>query len=101
MAPMPGGEMASRPLHFIWIVDCSGSMGADGKIQALNTAIDESLPGMRQVAAENPNADVLIRAIAFSHGAQWHVSQLSLIHISEPTRLLSISYAVFCLKKKK
>ena len=24
-----------------------------------------------------------------------------LIHISEPTRLLSISYAVFCLKKKK
>src|SRR5674536_162866 len=28
----------------------------------------------------------------------WH---LSLIHISEPTRLLSISYAVFCLKKKK
>src|SRR5678815_4562530 len=25
--------------------------------------------------------------------------QLSLIHISEPTRLLSISYAVFCLKK--
>src|SRR5678816_4645707 len=29
------------------------------------------------------------------------VMQLSLIHISEPTRLLSISYAVFCLKKKK
>eukprot|EP00658_Telonema_sp_P-2_P050154 TRINITY_DN38200_c0_g1_i1.p2 TRINITY_DN38200_c0_g1~~TRINITY_DN38200_c0_g1_i1.p2 ORF type:complete len:140 (-),score=57.39 TRINITY_DN38200_c0_g1_i1:15-434(-) len=29
------------------------------------------------------------------------VPELSLIHISEPTRLLSISYAVFCLKKKK
>src|SRR5678816_1972319 len=29
------------------------------------------------------------------------VHELSLIHISEPTRLLSISYAVFCLKKKK
>eukprot|EP00658_Telonema_sp_P-2_P069315 TRINITY_DN5847_c0_g1_i1.p1 TRINITY_DN5847_c0_g1~~TRINITY_DN5847_c0_g1_i1.p1 ORF type:complete len:240 (-),score=13.24 TRINITY_DN5847_c0_g1_i1:67-744(-) len=29
------------------------------------------------------------------------VQYLSLIHISEPTRLLSISYAVFCLKKKK
>src|SRR5678815_676035 len=28
-------------------------------------------------------------------------TKLSLIHISEPTRLLSISYAVFCLKKKK
>eukprot|EP00658_Telonema_sp_P-2_P071534 TRINITY_DN60783_c0_g1_i1.p1 TRINITY_DN60783_c0_g1~~TRINITY_DN60783_c0_g1_i1.p1 ORF type:complete len:238 (-),score=77.07 TRINITY_DN60783_c0_g1_i1:33-746(-) len=30
----------------------------------------------------------------------WTVLILSLIHISEPTRLLSISYAVFCLKKK-
>src|SRR5678816_252081 len=29
------------------------------------------------------------------------VLRVSLIHISEPTRLLSISYAVFCLKKKK
>src|SRR5678816_1289758 len=28
------------------------------------------------------------------------IESLSLIHISEPTRLLSISYAVFCLKKK-
>ena len=28
------------------------------------------------------------------------IQGLSLIHISEPTRLLSISYAVFCLKKK-
>src|SRR5678815_3132838 len=30
----------------------------------------------------------------------WNFPCLSLIHISEPTRLLSISYAVFCLKKK-
>src|SRR5450756_1688783 len=29
------------------------------------------------------------------------VDGLSLIHISEPTRLGMISYAVFCLKKKK
>src|SRR5660397_279662 len=29
------------------------------------------------------------------------VLELSLIHISEPTRLRRISYAVFCLKKKK
>src|SRR5450756_2708244 len=28
------------------------------------------------------------------------VNRLSLIHISEPTRLGMISYAVFCLKKK-
>src|SRR5660398_66054 len=30
-----------------------------------------------------------------------HALTLSLIHISEPTRLRRISYAVFCLKKKK
>ena len=30
-----------------------------------------------------------------------HAEGLSLIHISEPTRLGMISYAVFCLKKKK
>ena len=30
-----------------------------------------------------------------------HLLGLSLIHISEPTRLGMISYAVFCLKKKK
>ena len=29
------------------------------------------------------------------------MSKLSLIHISEPTRQAEISYAVFCLKKKK
>src|SRR5678810_278991 len=30
-----------------------------------------------------------------------HGIDLSLIHISEPTRQAEISYAVFCLKKKK
>eukprot|EP00658_Telonema_sp_P-2_P080864 TRINITY_DN8138_c0_g1_i3.p1 TRINITY_DN8138_c0_g1~~TRINITY_DN8138_c0_g1_i3.p1 ORF type:complete len:356 (+),score=107.28 TRINITY_DN8138_c0_g1_i3:132-1199(+) len=35
------------------------------------------------------------------HEHVFAVQELSLIHISEPTRLLSISYAVFCLKKKK
>src|SRR5678815_953294 len=39
---------------------------------------------------------------AYRHARQTPVFfGLSLIHISEPTRLLSISYAVFCLKKKK
>ncbi len=34
-------------------------------------------------------------------GATAGVQSLALIHISEPTRLPSISYAVFCLEKKK
>ena len=75
MSKRPGGELATRPLHFIWICDASGSMQSDGKIQALNNAIREALPHMRAVADENPNADVLVRAVSFSVGANWHVSQ--------------------------
>jgi len=75
MSKRPGGELAMRPLHFIWMADCSGSMDVDGKIQSLNTAIKEAIPNMQAVADENPNAQVLVRAIKFSSGAQWHVSQ--------------------------
>jgi uncharacterized protein YegL len=71
----PGGEISSRPLHFFWIVDCSGSMQIDGKIQELNTAIKEALPHMKKVADENPNAEVFLRVLKFSSGAQWQVSQ--------------------------
>lgn len=71
----PGGEMVSRPLHFIFLADCSGSMSYDGKMVALNNAIREALPHMKSVADENPNAQVLVRAIKFSNGAQWHISQ--------------------------
>ncbi len=71
----PGGKLASRPLHFIWITDTSGSMDTGGKIQTLNLAIREALPHMQRVASENPNAEVLIRVLAFSDGAKWLVSQ--------------------------
>ena len=75
MSKRPGGELATRPLHFIWIADASGSMKDDGKIQSLNMAIREAIPHMQKVASENPNAQVLVRAIKFASGAQWHISQ--------------------------
>src|SRR5450756_550699 len=40
-------------------------------------------------------------SLAFAGDGDHPVCVLSLIHISEPTRLGMISYAVFCLKKKK
>ncbi len=73
MRKRPGGALAGRPLHFIWIADKSGSMGIDGKIQALNHAIREAVPHMKEAANENPNAEVLVRAVVFSDGAQWHI----------------------------
>lgn len=75
MTNRPGGAMSARPLHFIWIADCSGSMSVNGKIQALNTAIREALPFMQEEANGNPNAEVLVRALKFSSGAIWHIAQ--------------------------
>jgi uncharacterized protein YegL len=69
----PGGEMASRPLHFIWLVDCSGSMMGE-KIQSLNYAIRQTIPDMKAAADENPNAQLYIRAVKFSEGASWHIA---------------------------
>lgn len=68
-------EIGTKPLYFIWIADCSGSMIIEGKIQALNKAIRETIPDMKVIAEENPNTEVLVRAIKFSSGAQWHIPQ--------------------------
>ena len=70
MINRPGGTLATRPLHFIWICDCSGSMSGE-KINQLNFAIKEALPAMRKEADENPNAQVFVRALKFSKGAEW------------------------------
>ena len=83
---LPGGPIANRPLHFIFLADCSTSMSG-GKIQALNHAIREAIPHMREVAHGNPNAEVLVRAIKFSSGAQWHVSQPTAVDEFEWTDL--------------
>ena len=68
-------KISNRPLHFIWICDCSGSMSVNGKIQALNNAIRSTIPLMRDTASQNPNAQMMVRALKFSNGAQWHISQ--------------------------
>eukprot|EP00658_Telonema_sp_P-2_P037399 TRINITY_DN26905_c0_g1_i1.p1 TRINITY_DN26905_c0_g1~~TRINITY_DN26905_c0_g1_i1.p1 ORF type:complete len:272 (+),score=58.36 TRINITY_DN26905_c0_g1_i1:83-898(+) len=54
-----------------------------------------------QAAADLPPPEELITLMLLTISETSPRFSLSLIHISEPTRLLSISYAVFCLKKKK
>lgn len=66
----PGGELASRPLHFFWIVDCSGSMCGE-KIGTVNHAIQSVIPEMVDAASNNPNAQLLIRTLKFASGASW------------------------------
>jgi len=66
----PGGELASRPLHFFWIVDCSGSMYGE-KIGTVNHAIQSTIPEMVDAAKNNPNAQLLVRTLKFGTGASW------------------------------
>lgn len=66
----PGGQLASRPLHFFWVVDCSGSMRGE-KIESVNYAIRQTIPEMKLASDENPNAQLLIRTLSFSTGATW------------------------------
>ncbi len=80
-------QLARRPLHFFLLADCSGSMAADGKATALNTAVREMLPHLRQVAAENPHIELLFSSLSFSTGpsdlarrAAAHRSTTSLWH---------------------
>lgn len=69
----PGGALASRPLHVIWAVDCSGSMYGE-KIGTVNYAVQSVIPEMQRVAAENPHARMLVRTLQFSNGASWVTS---------------------------
>jgi uncharacterized protein YegL len=71
----PGSALAQRPLHFFVVADCSGSMAADGRMQALNHAMRETIPHLADVAEANPHARVLVRVLAFSTGARWHVPE--------------------------
>ncbi|HXD31461.1 MAG TPA: hypothetical protein VN643_10115 [Pyrinomonadaceae bacterium] len=54
-------------------------MSIDGKIQALNNAIREALPHMESVADENPNAQVHLRTLKFSLGAEWIEPEATLL----------------------
>jgi uncharacterized protein YegL len=72
--PFPDVKLSRRPLHFLYICDCSGSMAAQGKMESLNQAIRQSLPAMAEAAHGNAEADVFVRAVSFASQARWHIS---------------------------
>src|SRR5450759_9579 len=81
--PIPIEQIMGAPMiaYPLGLFDCCGV--SDGSACAIVTT-PEIAKKMK------PNQDLVsVKAL-----------QLSLIHISEPTRLGMISYAVFCLKKK-
>src|SRR5450756_2940561 len=81
---VPTKTSHSTMLWHEWVVLIAGSTGS--ALRAVRPPNLHITPVVRR--------DLVYRASATG-------SLLSLIHISEPTRLGMISYAVFCLKKKK
>lgn len=76
----PGARLAGRPLHFVFLLDASGSMAVDGKIEALNQAIRDALPHLRELASQNPFVEILVRAIVFADGSRWHIADPTPVH---------------------
>lgn len=75
--PMPEiGDhlLARRQLHVILALDCSGSMRGD-RIASLNYAIRSAIPELQAVAEENPEVQVMIRALRFDTVAKWHIEE--------------------------
>src|SRR5579863_10414193 len=69
---MPGGGVARRPLHFIIMADCSGSMTGE-RMQALNYAIADMLPQLAEWERDQLVAQVLVRVLSFATVPVWHV----------------------------
>jgi uncharacterized protein YegL len=71
MSDRLGGQVARRPLRFIWLLDVSGSMELDGKIQSLNTAIEETVPLLVEDARDNPDAELTVQVLTFASAPVW------------------------------
>src|SRR5260370_12686508 len=85
---MPGGGVARRPLHFIVMADCSGSMKGE-KMQALNYALRSMLPHLVDWERDQLQAQLLIRILAFASAPHWFVADpVPVAHLSAHWRNL-------------
>src|SRR5665648_487703 len=92
-----------------YLVTTSPAEAPDYMLQRKNHKIFKDVPGMMKNIVITTN-NIRNKLIAYGEKevdrkVMTYIpakdGNLSLIHISEPTRLGMISYAVFCLKKKK
>lgn len=65
----PPEGVAHRMLYIELLVDISGSMRVDGKIEALNQAVHNALPDIRKTAKGHPEAKINLMAISFGDNA--------------------------------
>ena len=76
------------------------SFGAPCQLEnILAEMVIDAVPSVEMVRFVNSGTEACMAVLRLMRA--FTERELSLIHISEPTRPLYISYAVFCLKKKK
>lgn len=63
-------KIARRTMVLFFIVDTSGSMSGD-KIGSVNDAIRETVPDLRDLSENNPDASIKIAALQFDTDARW------------------------------
>jgi uncharacterized protein YegL len=59
-----------KSMVLFFLIDTSGSMGGS-KIGAVNAAIEEVLPELKDISANNADAEIKIAALEFSNTADW------------------------------
>ena len=64
---------AKRKLHLLFLLDESTSMNAGGKMNALNDAIRENIPEIKDAASECSKAQIVVRAAKFASTPAWHI----------------------------
>lgn len=63
-------EVPRRTMVLFFLVDTSGSM-TGSKIGAVNSAIEEVIPELKDISESNADAQIKIAVLSFSTGAKW------------------------------
>ena len=91
-----GNVMVNRPIVLAPLVGAILGDLQQGLI--MGAALELIFLGVVSIGGATPSDSNMGSVLGTAFAMSMH---LSLIHISEPTRQAEISYAVFCLKKKK
>ena len=70
MSLLDSEVVARRTMHLFFMVDTSGSMSG-AKIGAVNDAIRNVLPIVREISDSNADAEIKVAALEFSSGVNW------------------------------
>ncbi len=69
-------------MPIIYVIDTSGGMMGI-RIAAVNQAMHETIPVLKKISAENPNAELKIGILQFGSGANWVTGEDGLVSLED------------------